>query len=60
MTYENPRVKTIQNQAIERSNRPLNKYNEAMHRDTEAFTGIPGDRTGYDCGMEMEIKNNQQ
>lgn len=56
--YQNPRVKTIQAQAIARSNKPLNKYNTAMHMDTEELTGEVNDRTGYDVGMEPEIKNN--
>lgn len=47
-------------QTIERSNKPLNKYNTAMHENTAELVDFPNDRTGYDCGMEMEIKSNEQ
>lgn len=47
----------IQNQAIKRSNRPLNKYNTSIHQNTEALTGEPNDRTAYDVGIEPEVKN---
>jgi hypothetical protein len=50
-------AKQIIRQAIERSNRPLNKYNTAMHMDTEEMTGQPNDRTAYDVGTEPEHKN---
>lgn len=53
----NLRVMHIMNQAIARSNKPLNKYNTAMHMDTEALTGEPSDRTAYDVGTEMELKH---
>lgn len=47
----------IQMRAIQRSNRPLNKYSEAIHNDTEALTGESNDRTAYDCGMEPKRHN---
>jgi hypothetical protein len=43
--------------AIQRSNRPLNKYNEGMHMITEELAGEPNDRTAYDCGNEPEKHN---
>ncbi len=45
--------------AINRSNRPLNKYNESIHQNTEALSGEPNDRTAYDVGTERELTNNQ-
>lgn len=30
-------------EAVRRSNKPLNKYNEAMHMETGEFTGEPND-----------------
>ena len=48
------------NKAVERSNRPLNKYNTAMHIDTEELSGEVNDRTAYDVGTEMEIKTNHE
>ena len=60
MTYINPRVYTIQNKAVERSNRPLNKYNTAMHMDTEELTGEPSDRTAYDVGTEPVLKQEHE
>lgn len=58
--YINPRSITIQKRAIERSNRPLNKYNTAMHMDTEELTGEPNDRTSYDVGTEQELLTNKE
>ncbi len=49
----------MQREAIRRSNKPLNKYSEAVHQNTEALTDEVSDRTAADIGMEMEIKNNQ-
>jgi hypothetical protein len=60
MSYQNPRIKTIIAQAINRSNKPLNKYNTALHMDTEELSGEPNDRTGYDVGVEMELNHNQE
>jgi hypothetical protein len=51
-------AREIIRRAIERSNKPLNKYNTAMHTQTEALSGIPNDRTGYDAGNDPEIINN--
>lgn len=45
--------------AVARSNKALNKYNESMHMNTEEISGIPNDRTAYDCGMEKELINNK-
>lgn len=45
--------------AVARSNKALNKYNESMHQSTEQLSGESNDRTGYDCGIEMELINNQ-
>lgn len=60
MTYINPRVAQIALKAILRSNKPLSKYNTAMHMSTEELTGEPSDRTAYDVGTEMEpLKTNQ-
>ena len=44
-------------QAIGRSNKWSNKYNESMHRATEELTGEPNDRTAYDVGTEKEVWN---
>ena len=49
---DNLSAQSIIRSAIARSNRPLNKYNESMHQDTEAITGIPNDRTSADVGEE--------
>lgn len=46
--------------AIAMSNRPLNKYNESMHQNTEELSSEPNDRTGFDCGMERELINNHK
>lgn len=53
-------AKSIARQAIERSNKPLNKYNTAMHMDTEELTCETNDRTAYDVGTEQDIKTNQE
>ena len=45
--------------AVARSNKALNKYNEGIHMNTEELSSEPNDRTGYDCGMERELINNQ-
>jgi hypothetical protein len=47
--------KTIIRQAVERSNRPANKYNTALHMSTEELSGEPNDRTAYDVGTEQEL-----
>lgn len=46
--------------AIARSNRPLNKYNESMHQNTEELSAESNDRKGYDCGMEMELRQEHE
>ena len=50
----------IQREAIQRSNRPLNKYNESMHQNTEALTGESNDRTAFDVGTEQELKQEHE
>lgn len=45
--------------AIARSNKALNKYNEGMHMNTEELSSEPNDRTSADIGMEMQLINNQ-
>ena len=54
---DNPSAREIIRHAIQRSNKPLNKYNESMHQNTEAITGEPNDRTAYDVGNEPEHRN---
>lgn len=55
----NPQAQSIIRGAIIRSNRPLNKYSESIHQNTEELSMESNDRTGYDCGMERELPNNQ-
>jgi len=50
-------AKTIMLQAIRRSNKRSNKYNEGMHMETEELANEPNDRTSYDCGNEPERHN---
>jgi hypothetical protein len=52
--------KSIARQAIERSNRPLNKYNTSLHMSTEELSGEVNDRTGYDVGTEQELKQEHE
>lgn len=52
---DNLSARSIITQAIKRSNK--NKYNVAMHMQTEELTGEPNDRTSYDVGEEPEYKN---
>lgn len=54
---DNLSAKIIMSQAIKRSNKWSNKYNESMHRTTEELTGEPNDRTACDCGNEPEKHN---
>lgn len=54
---DNLSAQSIIRGAINRSNRPLNKYNESMHQNTEALTGEPGDREPSDIGIEPEKTN---
>lgn len=57
-TYKNNlSAQSIIRGAISRSNKPLNKYNEFIHRNTEELVGESNDRTSYDCGIEMEKYN---
>lgn len=60
MTYINPRIRVIQLQAMQRSNKPLNKYNTALHMITEELTEEPNDRTASDVGIEQELLTNNQ
>ena len=55
--YQNPRVKTIQTEAINKANLPKNKYNFPLHQHVEELTGISSDRTSYDVGTEQELLN---
>jgi hypothetical protein len=47
-------AREIIRKAIERSNKPHNKYNTSMHMNTEALSGEPNDRTSYDAGEEPD------
>jgi hypothetical protein len=53
---DNPSAQEIMRHAINKSNRPINKYNFPLHQNTEALTGEQSDRTAYDVGSEMEHK----
>lgn len=44
--------KEIARKAIARSNKPLNKYNEAIHMETEELTGEANDRVAADAGND--------
>lgn len=50
----------LQRDAIRRSNKPLNKYSEAVHQNTENLTDDVSDRGAYDVGTEMEPLTNKQ
>lgn len=45
--------------AIRKANEPNMKYNPSFNYHVEELSGEPNDRTGYDCGMEMELKDNK-
>lgn len=49
---DNLSAQSIIRSAIARSNR--NKYNEAVHQNTEEIVGEFSDRTSYDTGNEPE------
>jgi hypothetical protein len=48
------RVKSLIRQAIERSNKPLNKYNQSIHMNTEDLSGEPSDRTSADADGQYQ------
>lgn len=54
---DNLSAQGIMLRAIQRSNRPLNKYSEAIHQNTEELSGEPNDRNSSDVGMELEKTN---
>ena len=53
MTYQNPRERAIQTQAIIKANK---MFNPSYNQHTEELTGESNDRTPYDyAGTEQEI-----
>ncbi len=56
MTYQNPRVRAIQVQAIVKANK---MFSPAYNQHTEELTGESNDRTAYDyAGTEQDLITN--